>query len=664
MEVKALIGKATAGTSETRKQEGKDLNDTSMQRLYKILIEVEMLSDEYNAFTNDFGEKQDERWKLIIDQRQKTEFLSFIRSQLRIFINIVDYMHKETINFEVERQSLDKKMATTYFSGRSEIEIAEKKFTKRVTDYYKKMYKAMISIPREIHRCEVNPLKRVRLFNAGTLGLNSKHKEIYCNYGCELIDHSVMEKKLEIQIHDCHTVGMVQDIQSCPAKFGSSRKYLWWKKFGNIYGHYETCPTAVQIGNGDIPYSQRCFLCECAVISKNNRLNENAILNISVVSQVSDIKHNMIVVGVKFVIHKNVLHLQIQQNKFVLNKINDNSSVWKSLDDHRSNLNVLEIQSERLSSFSGQLYLDDVMLPPKYAVTGVRFLTRQNHPEGFYLQIQGTPFDLKTGQLITEDATWFIAHPDISPNSDYDRDRFRINTENLDDPTRCTGYNYDRTINNYIRFYHSSVLKDGGQSTVPFIDAQSVETYPPFPLSGIGLFYRSKDGCGGGFSASSVSFIDIESIFLWKNSTYNDAVSYWLITKEFSNMSMRGLDQMMIEVDTLSEHYDEFTNDLRKKQDERWKLSVDRGRRIEFFSPVKFELSTLINKVDIMHKERINFRIERQYMNEMLRTRIPFLLETMQQLLRTLEQIHRLIFPSFSFITPQLLQLILVDAEV
>lgn len=92
---------------------GKDLNDISMQRLHEILIEVEMLSEKYNAFTSDFGEKQNKRWELIIDQRQKTEFLSFIKSQLSIFINIVDYMHKETINFEVERQSLDKKMATS-----------------------------------------------------------------------------------------------------------------------------------------------------------------------------------------------------------------------------------------------------------------------------------------------------------------------------------------------------------------------------------------------------------------------------------------------------------------------------------------------------------------------------------------------------------------------
>ncbi|KAK0177305.1 hypothetical protein PV328_001373 [Microctonus aethiopoides] len=167
-----------------------------------------------------------------------------------------------------------------------------------------------------------------------------------------------------------------------------------------------------------------------------------------------------------------------------------------------------------------------------------------------------------------------------------------------------------------------------------------------------------------GFAASLVSFINIESIFLWKNVTYDDAVSYWLMTKEFNNMSMRRLDQMMIEVDTLSEHYNKFTNDFRKKQDQRWKLLTNRHYKTEFYSPVKFELSALINSVDQIHKDRINFKVERQYMNKMLHTRITFLLDTMRELSQTLDRIYTLILPSFSHITPQLLQLILVNAEV
>lgn len=64
-------------------------------------------------------------------------------------------------------------------------------------------------------------------------------------------------------------------------------------------------------------------------------------------------------------------------------------------------------------------------------------------------------------------------------------------------PTKCKGYIYYRETNEYIQFHHSNVIADAGQSTVPFIDAQPVEIYPSFPLGGIGLFYRSRFGCGG-----------------------------------------------------------------------------------------------------------------------------------------------------------------------
>ncbi|KAK0179942.1 hypothetical protein PV327_005637 [Microctonus hyperodae] len=332
----------------------------------------------------------------------------------------------------------------------------------------------------------------MRLITAADLEYTHQLPKFSCYEKCETKNYKLYELMTDTAISDCRTIGLAKFIESCPAEPESNRKYMWWKYNGTTYGRNEGCPTTKKKGNGELPYIEACYVCGCDVRFKNDALNQNAVHNISVTPQVSDIENNMVVVGVKFVIHKNVLHLQIQQSKFVLDEIYDNSSIWKSLDDNRS-----KIHSERLSTFSGQLYIDDVMLPPKYVVTGVQFLSRYENPDGFYLQIHGTPFDLKTGHLNPQDSNWFVADPDSSGNSDYSRNRFRLNTNNLDDPTRCNEYNYDRTTNYYIRFQHSSVLKDGGQSTVPFIDAQPAETYPPFPLGGIGLFYRNKEGCGG-----------------------------------------------------------------------------------------------------------------------------------------------------------------------
>ncbi|KAK0098476.1 hypothetical protein PV326_008074 [Microctonus aethiopoides] len=149
------------------------------------------------------------------------------------------------------------------------------------------------------------------------------------------------------------------------------------------------------------------------------------------------------------------------------------------------------------------------MLPPKYLVTGVRFLSRSTSPAGYYLQVHGTPYDLQTGKLNPEDSMWFIGGDwKYSKRLDYERDRIEIKILNHDDPVRCNGYNYDQTTNKFIQFQHSSVTKDAGQSTIPYIDAQPVEIYPPFPLSGIGLFYREKADCGG-YIAPRIFAMDI-----------------------------------------------------------------------------------------------------------------------------------------------------------
>lgn len=75
--------------------------------------------------------------------------------------------------------------------------------------------------------------------------------------------------------------------------------------------------------------------------------------------------------------------------------------------------------------------------------------------------------------------------------------RTEIKLNEPDDPTMAHNYQMDLESNKFIQFQHSSIKKDAGYHTVPFFDAQSVETIPEFPLSGIGLFHRGLDGFGG-----------------------------------------------------------------------------------------------------------------------------------------------------------------------
>lgn len=43
----------------------------------------------------------------------------------------------------------------------------------------------------------------------------------------------------------------------------------------------------------------------------------------------------------------------------------------------------------------------------------------------------------------------------------------------------------------------TDLKKDGGQTTIPFIDVQEVFTNPLTPLSGIGLYHKGQPGYGG-----------------------------------------------------------------------------------------------------------------------------------------------------------------------
>lgn len=51
--------------------------------------------------------------------------------------------------------------------------------------------------------------------------------------------------------------------------------------------------------------------------------------------------------------------------------------------------------------------------------------------------------------------------------------------------------------NKFLRFTNTGIDVDIAQTTIPFLDSQSVESIIATPLSGAGLYYKSYDGYGG-----------------------------------------------------------------------------------------------------------------------------------------------------------------------
>lgn len=77
--------------------------------------------------------------------------------------------------------------------------------------------------------------------------------------------------------------------------------------------------------------------------------------------------------------------------------------------------------------------------------------------------------------------------------------RIRQNIDKYDVPTRTyypsKSYHLENT--NYVEFTHTDWDKDAAQTTIPFIDIQSVYSIPAVPLKGAGIYYKGQPGYGG-----------------------------------------------------------------------------------------------------------------------------------------------------------------------
>ncbi|KAK0072100.1 hypothetical protein PV326_000454, partial [Microctonus aethiopoides] len=200
-----------------------------------------------------------------------------------------------------------------------------------------------------------------------------------------------------------------------------------------------------------------------------------------------------VVVGVQFILHDNAIHLQIQQSKILKYGAIVDKSSWKPIDVDENNKTInisYEIMFDRRSIF----YLDDVMADPDHVVTGVKFAISKDG-SGFELHVQSTKYNHHTGEL-DRARKWCIPGDHPVNHMDYERNRTEVKLNDPDNPLFGHEYHPDPQSNKFIQFQHTSIKQDAGYHTVPFFDGQSVEIQRKFPLGGIGLFHRGRDGFG------------------------------------------------------------------------------------------------------------------------------------------------------------------------
>lgn len=64
----------------------------------------------------------------------------------------------------------------------------------------------------------------------------------------------------------------------------------------------------------------------------------------------------------------------------------------------------------------------------------------------------------------------------------------------------------DSASGQFVEFKNSDFDRDAGQTTVPFIDIQNVESEIPTPLSGAGIYHKGKPYFGGFVAPKIISY--------------------------------------------------------------------------------------------------------------------------------------------------------------
>lgn len=137
--------------------------------------------------------------------------------------------------------------------------------------------------------------------------------------------------------------------------------------------------------------------------------------------------------------------------------------------------------------------------------TGVKLRVFGKH---LSLDLVHSKFSLKTGKVSLVIVP-LSSHLTASTKSNRREISLELPTKvGPDIPTRTNlkSTEYSET-NSFLKFTHTSISKDLGQTTVPFIDSQNVTSEIATPLQGVGLYWRGVKGFGG-FVALKIITID------------------------------------------------------------------------------------------------------------------------------------------------------------
>ncbi|XP_063904379.1 uncharacterized protein LOC135123544 [Zophobas morio] len=366
----------------------------------------------------------------------------------------------------------------------------------------------MVNAPLELWRCDPEEHKKDETYLEITNflhGIILNKVNLDPNGGCSR-ECDVFTYTTNYQCHDnkwcnqqttcpkiinCHYIDSSMEVCTSESMIRTNRRYDN-VKFGNgkHFGKSMTCSksrTYLETYRSWLIF--KCSYCYC-LCEEGPKFFSERYINMRLVK--SNITDNKVVTGLRFVKTHGIIHLQIQEGRILPHgQINIDSVRWIPVEDYNVINKTYEDDKDYYTLKWEQREFDlvDIFAKEGSVVTGVAF---EKFNGRLHLNVLTNPYNFKTGSLGLNTT---LQRGRVL----YDKLKFskELKLDRVDVPIRSEAHSNKFTTNKYVKFTNTGYEKDAGQTTVPFFDAQPVESAIPVPLSGVGVFHKGISGFGG-----------------------------------------------------------------------------------------------------------------------------------------------------------------------
>ncbi|CAG9863089.1 unnamed protein product [Phyllotreta striolata] len=322
------------------------------------------------------------------------------------------------------------------------------------------------------------------------------------SHGCFQNLYCKQQRRCNGKILDCRYFD--SDMWICPADPSSGRRYEYVEyENGKVLGRKQACTRgATKVDSWWRWLFWHCSYCFCLCDEQNS--SSDRYVNMRAV--VANISHNMVVTGLRFVKHNRIIHVQIQEGKLLPRGGIDATTVrWVPVEDYKiTDRKIFNGQDYHTFSWEKRAVdLDDLEGDDGHVLTGVRFKEIGSH---LNFEILVTKFDFETGKLINPEST-SIWKDNSNTDAATTNRRKKVWLVDPDIPTRTTSPSIPTSQSDqYIELTNSDIDRDAAQTTVPFLDAQKIESLQPVPLSGAGIFHKGRRYFGGFITLKVITY--------------------------------------------------------------------------------------------------------------------------------------------------------------